>query len=103
MVKKITESEYEKIDKKGVIVIDFSAEWCGPCRMMEPVMEELSDEYEGRVPFYNVDVDANTNLASRFLVKGIPTISIVKDGMPEDTCVGVHPKEKIKEMIDTFL
>ena len=103
MVKKISAKEYEEIDKSGVVLIDFSAEWCGPCRMVAPVLDDLSREYEGKVSFYNVDVDDNPELAGQFFVQSIPALAIVKDGKLEDMQVGFLPKENLKAFIDMFI
>lgn len=103
MVKKISAKEYEEIDKSGVVLIDFSAEWCGPCRMVAPVLDDLSNEYEGKVSFYNVDVDDNPELAGEFFVQSIPALAIVKDGKLEDMQVGFLPKENLKAFIDRFI
>lgn len=103
MVKKISAKEYEEIDKSGVVLIDFSAEWCGPCRMIAPVLDDLSNEYEGKVSFYNVDVDDNPELAGEFFVQSIPALAIVKDGKLEDMQVGFLPKENLKAFIDKFI
>lgn len=103
MVKKITEKEYGTIDKKGVIIIDFSAEWCGPCRMLAPVLDEISEEYEGKVSFYNVDVDANPGLAGEFFVQSIPALAVIKDGKLEDMLVGFQPKDNLKAFIEKFI
>lgn len=103
MVKKISAKEYEEIDKSGVVLIDFSAEWCGPCRMVAPVLDDLSKEYEGKVSFYNVDVDDNPELAGEFFVQSIPALAIVKDGKFEDMQVGFLPKENLKSFIDRFI
>lgn len=103
MVKKISAKEYGEIDKSGVVLIDFSAEWCGPCRMIAPVLDDLSKEYEGKVSFYNVDVDDNPELAGEFFVQSIPALAIVKDGKLEDMQVGFLPKENLKAFIDKFI
>ena len=102
MVKKISEKEYQEMDKKGVVLIDFSAGWCGPCQMLAPVLEEVSSEYEGKISFYNVDIDANQQLAASFGVQSIPALAIVKDGKKVDMQVGFAPKEVLKEFIEKF-
>ncbi len=103
MVKKISEKEYETMDKTGTILIDFSAVWCGPCKMIAPVLEEVSEEYEGKLAFYNVDVDENQKLANEFGIQSIPALAIVKNGEIADMQVGFCPKEGLKEFVDKYL
>ncbi|MDS6036466.1 thioredoxin family protein, partial [Streptococcus pneumoniae] len=76
----------------GVSFIDFGAQWCPPCRMMEPVVEELSQDFDGKVTIAQVDVDQSQDLANLFGIRSIPTMVIFKDGKPVDALVGVHPK-----------
>lgn len=99
MVKKISEKEYEKMDKSGIMLIDFSATWCGPCRMLAPVLEEVSGEYEGKMAFYSVDVDENPGLAGEFSVQSIPALAILKDGKLAEMQVGFQPKESLEGWI----
>lgn len=100
MVEKINNEEYEEVIKGDYAIIDFSATWCGPCQMLAPVMDELSEEYEGKVKFYNIDVDENMELASELNIQGVPTIIIFKSGKALDTQVGFLPKEALKEWIN---
>lgn len=103
MVKKISAAEYAQMDKTGTILIDFSAGWCGPCQMLAPVLEEVSEEYEGRVAFYNIDVDENSGLAGEFGVQSIPALAIVKNGEKADMQIGFQPKENLQAFIDRNL
>lgn len=103
MVKKISDSEYKQMDKSGAMLIDFSADWCGPCRMLAPVLEEVSEEYGDRLLFYNVDVDENPDLAQTFAVQSIPALVIMKDGEKLDMQVGFQPKESLKQYIDRYI
>lgn len=103
MVKKISSEEFETMDKSGVAVVDFSAEWCGPCRMLAPVLQELSEELEGQVRFYNVDVDENHDLAARYKITNIPALLILKDGEKQDIQVGFQPKQNLKAAFKRFL
>lgn len=100
MVKKISAEEYAQMDKSGTILIDFSAVWCGPCQMLAPVLEEISEEYEGRVSFYNVDVDENPALAGEFAIQSIPALAIIKNGQKADMQIGFQPKENLQAFIE---
>jgi len=85
------------------VIIDFLAEWCGPCQMMGPVFKELSDEYEGKLKFVKANTETNGEVAAQFGVQSIPTLVIVKDGKEVDRLVGFAPKEVLKNNIDQAL
>ena len=85
-----------EIAKNELIVVDFWAPWCGPCRMVGPVIEELASEYSGKVAFGKLNVDDNRMVPSRFGVRGIPTLMVFKDGEAVDTVVGACPKTHIE-------
>ncbi|MBI1756158.1 MAG: thioredoxin [Fimbriimonas ginsengisoli] len=82
------------------VLVDFWAEWCGPCRMIAPSVEQLSGEYAGKAHVYKVDVDADGEIASRYGVMSIPTLLVFKDGKVVDQMVGAAPKAQIAAMID---
>lgn len=103
MVKKINENDFNAMDKSGVSVIDFNATWCGPCKMLAPVLEELSEEYAGKVNFYSVDTDDNYNLARDFKIVNIPALVVLKDGVQVDMNVGFVPKEALADFINKNL
>ena len=103
MVKKINTEEYNKMDKSGLVVIDFNATWCGPCRMLAPVLEELSDEYEGKASFVAVDTDENSDLAESFNIMSIPAVVLMKDGEKVDMSVGFVPKQHLSDLISKNL
>lgn len=100
MVNKINENEFNALDKSGYILIDFNATWCGPCQMLAPVLEEVSEDYEGRVKFYSVDTDQNPNLAVSFRVMNIPALVLLKDGEKIATNVGFVPADDLCDFID---
>lgn len=102
MVKKINEKEFVSEAKNGLAVVDFSATWCGPCKMIAPILEEVSQEMEG-VSFYNVDVDENQNLAAEYGIFSIPSILVMKDGVKQDIMVGFKPKAALKAEIQRLL
>ena len=85
------------------VLVDFFATWCGPCRMVSPLVEELAEEYEGRAVIGKVDVDQEMGLAQRFGVMSIPTLIVLKDGKLADKIIGACPKEEIAAMIDRCL
>ncbi len=87
----------------GVTMVDFWAEWCGPCHMVAPIVEEIAGEYDGRVKVVKLDVDANQDVAMRFAVRSIPSILFFKDGQHVDTVVGAVPKAHLVEKIERHL
>ena len=102
MVKDINAEEYSEIVKSSnPVVIDFHATWCGPCKVLSPILEELDDEIDG-VEFVKLDVDQHPQIAGQNQVMGVPTVVILKDGEVKDRFVGVQPKEVIKEKITSL-
>lgn len=99
MVKKINEQEFKEEALKGVSVVDFSATWCGPCKMLAPVLEEVAEEMGEQVDFYNVDVDENSSLAIEYGIVSVPALLVLKDGVKQDILVGFKPKEVLLEEI----
>lgn len=88
---------------EGVILVDFWATWCNPCRMIAPILEQLAEEYQGKVRIGKVDVDQQPELAERFTVMSIPTLILFKDGAPVDKVIGVTPKASLSKMLDGAL
>ena|ERR1039457_4234706 len=95
------EEEVAKSDK--TVLIDFWATWCGPCRMIAPIVEELAVEYEGKAKIGKVDVDENQQTAIKFGVRSIPTLLIFKDGKLKDTIIGAVPKSQIVTKLNAAL
>lgn len=105
MAFQLTDANYQEavIDNKGVALIDFWAEWCGPCRIIGPVIDELATEYEGKALIGKVDVDENAELSAKYGVRSIPTILILKDGEVVDKHVGVATKKVLIDKIEAAL
>jgi thioredoxin 1 len=100
----ITDANYERILAEGKpVVIDFWAEWCGPCRMVGPIVEELADEYAGRVVVGKCDVDENNDIASKFGIRNIPTLLFFRDGVLADRHVGYAPKSELAARVENLL
>ncbi len=95
--------ETDVIQSSLPVFVDFWAEWCGPCRMVSPVVEELAGEYEGKVNFVKVNVDEANELASKYNVFSIPTLAIINKGKIVSQQVGAASKESYKNMIDKAL
>ena len=85
------------------VLVDFWAAWCGPCRMVAPVVEELAQEYEGKISFAKVDVDQNPKTASRYGIMSIPTLLLFKKGEPVSHIVGFRPKAELKQSLDATI
>ena len=95
--------EQEVINSDKPVFVDFWAEWCGPCRIVSPTIEELSKEYDGKVDFVKVNVDDNSELASKYNVYSIPTLALFEKGKIVSQSAGAAPKEKIRSYIDKHL
>ena len=102
-LKTLTDSNFDQEIQTGVVLVDFWAEWCGPCRRISPIVEELAGQYDGRATVGKLNVDENPNVPGRFMIRGIPTLLLFKNGQLADTLVGLAPKEDIAKMIDKHL
>lgn len=105
MALEITDATFEDVVLKSdkPVLVDFWAAWCGPCRMVGPIVDELSNEYDGKAVVGKVDVDANQQFAAKYGVRNIPTVLIFKDGQVVDKQVGVAPKNVYSNKIEAAL
>jgi thioredoxin len=102
-VKTFTDNNFDDETSKGVVLVDFWAEWCGPCRRLAPAVDALASEFDGRAIVAKLNVDENPNVPGRFAVRGIPTLLLFKEGQLAETIVGVRAKEDIAQMIERHL
>lgn len=101
MIEEIKNSDFTDVLNSKLAVVDFSAVWCGPCQMLAPIMEKLSDEMDCEVDFFSADVDENRDLAYQFDIQSIPAIVVFANGEEVTRTVGFQPKEELKELIDS--
>ena len=85
------------------VLVDFWAEWCGPCKMIAPMVDDLANEYDGKVTFFKLDVDANPETSIKFGIRSIPTLLLFKNGKPVDQVVGAVPKAVLKKRLENAL
>ena len=103
--KKITDESFaaDVINAGGPVLVDFWAEWCGPCKMIGPSLEEISDELGTKVTIAKINIDENPDAPAKYGVRGIPTMILFKDGAPAATKVGAAPKSALKSWLETEL
>ena len=103
MVEKVTDATFEKdvLKASGPVVVDFWAEWCGPCRMIAPALEEISTSLNGKVKIVKLNVDENPQTAAKYGIQSIPTLMIFKGGQMSSRQIGAAPKQKLEQWITT--
>ncbi|HZH60644.1 MAG TPA: thioredoxin [Metabacillus sp.] len=99
----VTDQSFSSETNEGVVLVDFWAPWCGPCKMIAPVLEELDSDMGDKVKIVKVDVDENQETAGKFGVMSIPTLLVLKDGEVVDKAVGYQPKEALAEVLNKHI
>ena len=99
----IQNNEFKSEIEDGIVLVDFYAQWCGPGRMISPVLEQLHEEYDGKVKFVKVDIDVNPETAKEYGVMSIPNLLIFKDGELADRLLGFKPKQTLQQWINNYL
>lgn len=87
----------------GVVLVDFYADWCGPCKMIAPVLEQLAEEFEGQMKIVKINADEEADVLAKYAVRGLPTMMVFKDGQSVDVTVGAQPYPAIKAMLEKHL
>ena len=105
MAKEVTDTSFEAdvLNSTSPVVVDFWAVWCGPCRMVSPIVDELAEEYKGKVDFVKLNVDENPAVSMQYGIRSIPTLLLFKGGKPVDQVIGAVPKKELRKHVDAVL
>lgn len=99
----LTDTTFQKDIKKGKILVDFWAPWCGPCRMLTPILEELENDFKGEITVAKLNIDENPDITSQFGIMSIPTMIFFENGQPIEKISGYHPKEILSDYLTSKL
>ncbi|MCA1733201.1 MAG: thioredoxin [Acidobacteria bacterium] len=102
-MKQIGQNDFDGAVASGAVLVDFSAEWCGPCKTMMPVVEKIAADYEGKLSVYTVDIDADPEIAARHGVMSVPTMLVMKDGTAVERIVGAVSERDLRKKIEPHL
>jgi thioredoxin 1 len=102
-VKNFSDADFEASIKTGVVLVDFWAEWCAPCRRLAPTVDQLAEEYNGRVTVAKLNIDDNPSTQAKFMIRGIPTLMLFKNGDLKETVVGLAGKDDLARLLDKHL
>jgi thioredoxin 1 len=104
-IKHVSDASFEKdvLQSKTPVLVDYWAEWCGPCKMIAPVLEDVAKQYEGKLTVAKLDIDANPGITAQFGIRGIPTLILFKDGKPHAQKVGALSKSQLTSFVDSNL
>ncbi len=103
-IPKLSEATFnnEVLDSSQPVLVDFTAVWCGPCKMLDPVVKQLAEAWQGKVKVVKLDVDDNPNLAIEYLVMGVPTLMLFMSGKPVERVTGYQPKDRLEKKFSPF-
>ncbi len=101
----VTDSDFERevLEAETPVLVDFWAEWCGPCHQLDPIVEELAEEYDRRVKFVKLDTEENFDIPARYGILGLPALLVFKDGEQVDEIIGLRPKSELKRSLEKAL
>jgi thioredoxin len=99
----LTQDNFDKTKSEGIVLVDFWATWCKPCRIQGPIVAEIAEQYKGKLTVGKCDIDQNRDLADTYNIQSIPTLIIFKDGAPIETLIGLQSKGSMEELIDKYL